>query len=182
LGRFDHVLKLATTTMMPLLTELCPFVDDEATNMSALTGFGIWFTTSLIPAFSPRRRRTVRRLSESSRDWIYRTAFHQPETVRRVVLSWGERKQVRAGVKDKFILHSVNRPSQNKHQRRISVCRDQISVIARPHAQRRRFGRSADCPNPQHFARQTTLKSSQTSLVIPSAASWDNSRSAAIML
>ena len=32
-----------------------------------------WFTTSLIPAFSPRRRRIVRRLHENSHDWIYRT-------------------------------------------------------------------------------------------------------------
>jgi hypothetical protein len=33
-----------------------------------------WFTTSLIPAFSPRRRRNLRRFSENSRDWICRTA------------------------------------------------------------------------------------------------------------
>ena len=56
----------------------------------------------------PRRGRIVRRLLENSRDWICRTVFRQPETVRRVVLSWGERKQVRAGVQTKFIPANVH--------------------------------------------------------------------------
>jgi hypothetical protein len=51
------------------------------------------FTRHLTPALSPnsrwRRGRIIRRLFEDSRDWICRTAFRQPETIRRVVLSWG---------------------------------------------------------------------------------------------
>jgi hypothetical protein len=37
-------------------------------------------TTSLIPAFSPRRRRIVRRLHEISRDWICRTLIRTTKT------------------------------------------------------------------------------------------------------
>jgi hypothetical protein len=36
--------------------------------------------TSLIPAFSPRRRRIVRRIHENSRDWIYRTLIRTIKT------------------------------------------------------------------------------------------------------
>ena len=43
-----------------------------------------WFTTSLIPAFSPRRRRIVRRLFENSRDWICRTAIRQTRNVQQL--------------------------------------------------------------------------------------------------
>jgi hypothetical protein len=42
---------------------------------------GNGFTPSLIPAFSPRRRRIVFRLLENSRDWIGRTVIRKTRIV-----------------------------------------------------------------------------------------------------
>src|ERR1035441_8396502 len=58
----------------------------------------IW-TSSLIPAFSSRRRRIVRRPLENPRAGIGRTVNQITEAVIAKILSPGERTQVRAGVK-----------------------------------------------------------------------------------
>ena len=52
--------------------------------------------TSLTPALSPRRGRTVRRVFENTRDWIDRIVIRKPETVMAHLLSPGERIEVRA--------------------------------------------------------------------------------------
>ena len=55
-------------------------------------------TTSLTPALSPRRGRTVHRVSGNPRDWIDRTIIRQSGNVAAEILSPGERTQVRASV------------------------------------------------------------------------------------
>ena len=57
-----------------------------------------WFTTSLNPAFSPRRRRIVRRLFENSRDWICQMISREPKTAIAVPSPGGE-GQVEGGRK-----------------------------------------------------------------------------------
>jgi len=61
-----------------------------------------WFTTSLIPAFSPRRRRIVLRLLGNSRDWICRTLIRKTKTGPQLFLLLGEKAGMRADVKYKF--------------------------------------------------------------------------------
>ena len=78
-----------------------------------------WFTTSLIPAFSPRRRRIVRHSLENSRDWICRTAIQQTRNHSPRCPLLGERKQVRAGVKHKS--HSPQSSTQNEYRKRVPV-------------------------------------------------------------
>ena len=94
-----------------------------------------WFTTSLIPAFSPRRRRIVRRRFENSRDWICRTAIRQTRTGRLLFPLLGERIKGEGGRQN--IIHSGNHPSQNEYRKRVPVRLHQISVIA-----------SASCASP----------------------------------
>ncbi len=55
-------------------------------------------TSSLTPALSPRRGRTVRRVFGNTCDWIGRRTFGKTENVTAEILSPGERTQVRADV------------------------------------------------------------------------------------
>ena len=75
-----------------------------------------WFTTSLIPAFSPRRRRIVRHSLENSRDWICRTVIRQTRTSRQLFPLLGERIKGEGGRQNQ--IHSGNRPSQNEFRQR----------------------------------------------------------------
>jgi hypothetical protein len=70
----------------------------------------IGFTTSLIPAFSPRRRRIIRRRLENSRDWICQTAIHKTRNVRQLFPLLGERIKGEGGRKHKSQLPQSSIP------------------------------------------------------------------------
>ncbi len=59
-------------------------------------------TTSLTPALSPRRGRTVRRVFGNAGGWIGRMVCRIARSMDGKILSLGEGIQVRAGVKHKF--------------------------------------------------------------------------------
>ena len=75
-----------------------------------------WFTISLIPAFSPRRRRIVRRLSENSRDWICRTAICKTRNVQQLFPLLGERTKGEGGRPNK--IYSAGHSSQTEYRKR----------------------------------------------------------------
>ena len=54
--------------------------------------------SSLTPALSPRRGRTVHRVFGNTRDWICQEVIRKSEIVIVEILSPGVRTQVRAGV------------------------------------------------------------------------------------